>query len=103
MIKFNSHNFSQAIHCVKKSYSQRNRVSIFKKIKNSLKSENNVNYNKFLKKIEFDEKNSTSTHLIIKAPNIFIANFIKRKYKNKILELYEKETGIKPLIEIITK
>lgn len=78
-------------------------MSIFKKIKNSLKSENDVNYNKFLKNLEFDEKNSTSTHLIIKAPNIFIANFIKRKYKNKIIELYEKETGIRPVIEIITK
>jgi len=78
-------------------------VSIFKKIKNSLKSENDANYNKFLQNLEFDEKNSTSTHLIIKAPNIFIANFIKRKYKNKVLELYEKETGIKPIIEIITK
>ena len=78
-------------------------MSLFKKIKNSLKSENLVNYNKFIKNLEFDEKNSTSTHLIIKAPNIFIANFVKRKYLNKIKELYEKETGIKPKIDIITK
>ncbi len=78
-------------------------MSLFKKIKNSLKSENVVNYNKFIKNLEFDEKNSTSTHLIIKAPNIFIANFVKRKYLNKISNLYEKETGIKPKIDIITK
>jgi len=78
-------------------------LSIFVKIKNSLKNENLVNYNKFIKNLEFDENNSTSTHLIIKAPNIFIANFVKRKYLNKISELYEKETGIKPKIDIITK
>ena len=78
-------------------------MSIFVKIKNSLKNENLVNYNKFIKNLEFDENNSTSTHLIIKAPNIFIANFVKRKYLNKISELYEKETGIKPKIDIITK
>ena len=78
-------------------------MSIFKKIKYLLESDNDVNYSKFLRNLEFDEKNSTSTHLLIKVPNIFIASFIKRKYKNKILKLYEKETGIKPVIEIITK
>jgi chromosomal replication initiator protein len=78
-------------------------LHLFNKIKDSLKSENPVNYNKFIKNLEFDENNSTSTHLIIKAPNIFIANFIKRKYLHKIDELYEKETGIKARIDIITK
>ncbi len=78
-------------------------MHLFYKIKESLKSENLVNYNKFIKNLEFDENNSTSTHLIIKAPNIFIANFVKRKYLSKIDELYEKETGIKAHIDIITK
>jgi chromosomal replication initiator protein len=78
-------------------------LNLFEKIKETLKSENPVNYNKFIKNLEFDEKNSTSTNLIIKAPNIFIANFVKRKYLKKIEEIYEKETGIKPQINIITK
>ncbi|MEO1927833.1 MAG: chromosomal replication initiator protein DnaA [Nautiliaceae bacterium] len=78
-------------------------MNLFEKIKETLKSENPVNYNKFIKNLEFDEKNSTSTNLIIKAPNIFIANFVKRKYLKKIEEIYEKETGIKPQINIITK
>jgi chromosomal replication initiator protein len=78
------------------------KLNIFEKIKNKLKSENPVNYNKFLKNLILDEENSTSSNLIIKAPNIFIATYIKRKYLPKIIELYEKETGIKPHIEIIT-
>jgi len=76
---------------------------LFDKIKNSLKSENIVNYNKFIKNLEFDEENSDSARLIIKAPNIYIANYVKRKYAKKIAELYKQETGIEPVIEIITK
>jgi chromosomal replication initiator protein len=76
---------------------------LFDKIKNSLKSENIVNYNKFIKNLEFDEENSDSARLVIKAPNIYIANYVKRKYAKKIAELYKQETGIEPVIEIITK
>ena len=76
---------------------------LFDKIKNELKSENPVNYNKFIKKLEFDEENSDSARLIIKAPNIFIANYVKRKYSKKILELYKKETGLEAVVEFITK
>ncbi len=76
---------------------------LFDKIKDSLKSENIVNYNKFIKNLEFDEENSDSARLVIKAPNVFIASYVKRKYAKKIAELYKKETGIEPTIEIITK
>ncbi len=76
---------------------------LFDKIKNELKSENQLNYNKFIKNLEFDEENSDSARLIIKAPNIFIANYVKRKYTKKILELYKKETGLEAAIEFITK
>jgi len=76
---------------------------LFDKIKNSLKSENPVNYNKFIKNLELDEENSDSARLVIKAPNIFIANYVKRKYAKKIASLYKNETGIEPSIEIITK
>ncbi len=76
---------------------------LFDKIKESLKSENQVNYNKIIKKLEFDEEQSNSSKIVIKAPNIYIANYIKRKYAHKILELYKKETGIEAIIEITTK
>ena len=76
---------------------------LFEKIKNELKSENDVNYNKFLKHLEFDETLSDSSKLIIKAPNIFIANYLKRKYTKKIANLYKKETGFEINIEKKTK
>ncbi len=76
---------------------------LFDNIKNELKSENLLNYNKFIKKLEFDEDNSNSSKLIIKAPNIYIANYIKRKYSKKILELYKKETGIEAIVQFTTK
>ena len=56
---------------------------LFDKIKNELKSENPVNYNKFIKNLEFDEDASDSARLVIKAPNIYIANYVKRKYSKK--------------------
>jgi len=76
---------------------------LFDKIKDSLKSENLVNYNKFIKNLELDEENSDSAKLVIKAPNVFIRNYVKRKYTKKIAELYKQETGIEPVIEIVTK
>jgi len=77
-------------------------VNLFEKIKKELKNENSANYNKFIKNLKLDEENSTSSNLIIKAPNIFIATYIKRNFLKKFIFLYEKETSIKPNIEIIT-
>jgi chromosomal replication initiator protein len=76
---------------------------LFDKIKNSLKSEDKVNYNKFIKNLEFDEEASDSAKLVIRAPNIFIANYVKRKYAKKIAELYKKETGLDAVVEITTQ
>jgi chromosomal replication initiator protein len=103
MIKLNSLYFSQSIHVVNKiKFTQRIKL-IFDKIKNELKSENQVNYNKFIRHLKLDEEASDSAKLVIKAPNIFIANYVKRKYANKIASLYKKETGINAIIEITTK
>ncbi len=76
---------------------------LFDKIKKELKSENLLNYNKFIKNLEFDEENSDSANLIIKAPNIYIANFLKRKYLKKFQEIYKKETGLEANIIFTTK
>ena len=77
---------------------------LFDKIKKELKQENEVNYNKFIKNLELEENLSSSDKLIIKAPNIYIANYLKRKYLHKIADLYKKETGIENIsIEFVTK
>ena len=76
---------------------------LFDKIKNELKNENEFNYNKFIKNLEFDLDKSDSTTLVIKSPNIYIANYLKRNYSQKIASLYKKFTGLSTKVEFITK
>jgi len=76
---------------------------LFDKIKNELKNENEFNYNKFIKNLEFDLDKSDSTTLVIKSPNIYIANYLKRHYSQKIASLYKKFTGLSTKVEFITK
>jgi chromosomal replication initiator protein len=76
---------------------------IFDKIKFSLKkSEDSDIYNKYIKNLKLDEKNSTSNHLIIETPNIYIATYVKRYYTQKFINIYQKLTEIIPEIEFIT-
>ena len=75
---------------------------LFEKIKNELKKENELNYNKFIKNLELDDRLSDSGKLVIRAPNIYIANFLKRKYAKKIENLYKKETGLDGIVEFVT-
>ncbi len=60
-------------------------------------------YNRYIKQLKFDEKNSKSNLKIFIAPNILIANWIKTKYSKKLSHLFEIKTGIKPEIKIIIK
>ena len=65
-------------------YVKKGKKLLFEKIKNELKKENEINYNKFIKNLELDDRLSDSGKLVIKAPNIYIANFLKRKYFHQI-------------------
>lgn len=60
-------------------------------------------YDRYIRQLIFDEKNSKSDIVIFKAPNQLIANWVKTKYSEKISHLYEVKTGKKPKIEIYTK
>jgi len=76
---------------------------IFNKIKSALQhSEDELNYNRYLKNLKLDKSNSTSNLLIIEAPNIYIATYLKRHYTQKIANLYKRETDIIPEIQFIT-
>jgi len=76
---------------------------LFDKIKKELKNENEFYYEKFIKNLEFDLDKSDSTTLVIKSPNIYIANYLKRNYSQKIASLYKKFTGLSTKVEFITK
>ena len=76
---------------------------IFDKIKLSLKeSEENLNYNRYIKNLKLNEAKSNSNVLFIDTPNIYIATYLKRNYTKKISNLYKMETDIVPKIHFIT-
>ncbi len=73
---------------------------ILKELKKEITQEQ---YNRYIKNLSFDEENSQSDLKILLANNIFIANWVKRNYANKIALLFENETEIKPTIKIKVK
>ena len=60
-------------------------------------------YNRYIKQLSFNEKESKSDLLVFEVPNILIANWIKTKYSEKLSHLYEVKTGKKPQIIIRVK
>ena len=60
-------------------------------------------YQRYIKQLSFDEKNSHSDQKIFNAPNILIKNWIQTKYSEKISHLFEVKTGKKPSIKITLK
>jgi len=73
-----------------------------KDILEQLKSEiSHIEYKRYIQNLQFDAKNSRSDEVIYIAPNIFIANWVKTKYKDKIAQLFEIHTGLKTNIHIV--
>lgn len=60
-------------------------------------------YNRYLKQMHFDDTNSRSDLIIIHVPNPLLASWIKTRYTNHIMHLYEQETGISPSVNVIVK
>ncbi len=60
-------------------------------------------YQKYIKQLNFDEKASNSDNIVFTTPNQIIANWINRKYKEKIENIYEEQIGKKPNIIIKVK
>ena len=60
-------------------------------------------YQQYISKISFDSMNSTPSHLIFIAPNIFIANWAKNKYTKLMLKILEVKTINEIKIEFIAR
>jgi len=78
-------------------------MNIGQKVLDELKKEISQNdFEKYIKKLIYDEKKSRSDQAYFYAPNIIIAKWVKKKYKSQIAHLFELQTGIKPelLIDI---
>ena len=77
---------------------------MFDKIKSLLhEGEDTLNYNRYLKNLELNTKNSNSKLIIIETPNIYIATYLKRHYTKKIINIVQKETNITPEVKFVTK
>ena len=60
-------------------------------------------FNRYIKNITYNEKKSDSTLKVLEVDNIFVLNWIKNNYINKISSLFETHTDIKPEIRLILK
>ncbi len=60
-------------------------------------------YERYITNLAYDEQNSKADEAIYIAPNIFIANWVKVKYRHKIAKLFKLQTGVDISIQILTK
>ncbi|WP_295056251.1 DnaA/Hda family protein, partial [Sulfuricurvum sp.] len=76
--------------------------SIGKQVLNALKGEiNEIDYQRYIKQLTFDEAESKSNLAIFRAPNALIANWVRTKFADKIAHLFEIKTNIKPAVSIL--
>ena len=62
-----------------------------------------VEYNRYIKHLSYDEKGSGSDLAIFIAPNALVANWIKSKYSHKIAHLFEIKSDMPVSIQISLK
>ncbi len=72
---------------------------VLKKIKEEI---SNKDWNRYMKNLTYNEKESKSNVAQFYAPNILLARWIKTKYRFQLAHLFELETKIKPHIIIST-
>ena len=76
-------------------------MNIGQKVLFELKKEiSQTEYERYIKKLVYDAKNSRSNIVYFNAPNMLIAKWVKTKYADKIAHLFELQNGVKPNIEI---
>lgn len=77
---------------------------VFDTIKDELKKViSDIEFDRYIKNLEFIEKKSKSDLVVIEAPNPYIASWVQSKYSENIINLFEKFTGIKPTLQIVQK
>ncbi|PAF44775.1 chromosomal replication initiator protein DnaA [Helicobacter sp. 11S02596-1] len=60
-------------------------------------------YNTYISRMKYDENASKSDLAVFVVPNIYIANWVKTRYSDKIIHLFEIYQKIKPEISIIVE
>jgi chromosomal replication initiator protein len=72
-------------------------IKVLKKIKDEI---SNKDWNRYMKDLTYNEKESKNNIAQFYAPNILLARWIKTKYKFQLAHLFELETKVKPRIII---
>ncbi len=76
-------------------------MNIGQKVLYELKKEiSETEYERYIKKLIYDTKRSRSNMVYFSAPNMLIAKWIKTKYTDKLIHLFELQNEVKPEIEI---
>jgi len=78
--------------------------TIGKQVLDALKNEiTEIDYNRYIKQLQYNETESKSNLAIFHAPNPLIANWIRTKFADKIAHLFEIKTGVRPSVSIVVK
>jgi len=76
-------------------------MNIGQKVLFELKKEiSETEYERYIKKLIYDTKRSRSNIVYFNAPNMLIAKWVKTKYTDKLVHLFELQNEVKPEIEI---
>ncbi len=76
-------------------------MNIGQKVLFELKKEiSEIEYERYIKKLVYDTKHSRSNMVYFSAPNMLIAKWVKTKYNDKLIHLFELQNEVKPEIEI---
>ena len=76
-------------------------MNIGQKVLFELKKEiSETEYERYIKKLIYDTKRSRSNIIYFNAPNMLIAKWVKTKYTDKLVHLFELQNEVKPEIKI---
>ena len=76
-------------------------MNIGQKILFELKKEiSELEYERYIKKLVYDTKRSRSNMVFFSAPNLLVAKWVKTKYTDKLIHLFELHNETKPHVEI---
>ncbi len=60
-------------------------------------------YNKYIRNLSYDQKNSNTDTVVFLAPNILMQRYVQTKYADKIARIFESSTGVMPSVSIGVK
>ena len=77
-------------------------MNVGQKVLQALKKEiSPMEYERYVKNLHFDTQRSRSNIVYFTAANMLVAKWVKTKYTDKLIHLFEIQNGVRPDIEIV--